>query len=152
MKPLRWPTNGKEAAYMNERKEQNSRRAVKNPNENWLAERLSTTGYKWTRQASWGYRIFDFWCHELGIAVESDGPEHDTQYDEYRDEYNFRRSGILVLRVRNRNEDDAKAVLSEIAAAETWKARRERLGLNVKTKAGRRHLVSGQQELFDEDI
>ena len=136
---------------MRSRQEQNVRCTASNPNENWLEERLSTTGYKWTRQACWGYRIFDFWCHELGIAVESDGPEHDKQYDAYRDEYNMRRSGILVLRVRNRNEEDVKNALSVIAAAERWKARRERLGLNVNTKAGRRHLVSGQQGLFDGD-
>ncbi|MGQ0525276.1 MAG: hypothetical protein ACT4P8_16650, partial [Betaproteobacteria bacterium] len=60
-------------------------------------------------------------------------------------------SAILVLRVRNRNEADAQAALAVIAASETWKARREKLGLNVHTKIGRRHLVSGQQTFFDEE-
>ncbi len=151
MKPLRWPTNAEDAAYMKGRQEQNVRRALANPSENWLEERLNTTGYKWTRQASWGHRIFDFWCHELGIAVESDGPEHDQRYDAHRDEYNLRRSGIVVLRVRNRNEKDANVALSAIATAEPWNVRREKLRLNAHTKAGRRHLVSGQQGLFDED-
>ena len=151
MKPLRWPTNADEAAYMRQRKQENTDRSVFNGNENWLAQKLESSGRKWTRQANWGYRIFDFWCHELGIAVESDGPEHNSTYDAHRDEYNFRRSGIVVLRVRNRNEVDVCAALAMIAKAETWKERRGTLGLDANTKAGRRHLVTGQQGLFDED-
>jgi very-short-patch-repair endonuclease len=151
MKPLRWATNAEQAAYMRQRKAENLARALVNSNENWLLEKLQRTGFKWTRQATWGYRIFDFWCHELGIAIESDGPEHNQDYDAHRDEYNMRRSGILVLRVRNRNELDAAAAIVAVAQAETWKERRAKLGLNAHTKAGRRHLVSNQQSLFDDD-
>jgi len=142
MKPLRWQTNAKQAAYMKDRKKQNLELSKTNPNENWLFSKLKTTDYKWTRQATWGYRIFDFWCHHLGIAVECDGPEHDKDYDSYRDEYNLRRSGLIVLRVRNMNEEDAAHALSEITVADSWKARRDKLGLNGNTKASRRRFVT----------
>jgi very-short-patch-repair endonuclease len=148
MKPLRWATNAEQAAYMRGRKDQNLTRALSNSNENWLFARLEATGFKWTRQATWGYRIFDFWCHELGIAVESDGPEHDRQYDAHRDEYNLRRSGVLVLRVRNKNEEDVAVAISAIAEAKTWRDRRARLGLDAHTKAGRRHLICRSFDLI----
>ena len=137
---------------MRQRKNQNVVRALKNQNENWLASILATTGFKWTRQAVWGYRIFDFWSHKLGIVVESDGPEHNKNYDAYRDDYNLRRSGILIIRVRNRNEEDVNHALSLIKNSSTWPERREVLGLNVNTKAGRRHLVNGQHDLFSETL
>jgi very-short-patch-repair endonuclease len=151
MKPLRWPTDAEKAAYMRSRQSQNIHRALTNANENWLAGKLESSGYKWTRQAIWGYRVFDFWCHELGVAVESDGPEHKESYDAWRDDYNLRRSGVLVLRVRNRNEEDAEVAIAIIAAAETWGQRREGLRLNAPTKKGRQHLISGQQDLFEAD-
>lgn len=152
MKPLRWPARAEEAEYMRMRKGQNLRCARNNSNENWFAGKLDKSGHKWSRQATWGYRVFDFWCHELGIAIEVGGPEHNRTYDAYRDEYNLRRSGTVVLRVRNRNEVDAAKALSVIAAFETWKERREKLGLNAPSKSGRRHLVDGQQDFFDGDI
>jgi len=95
-----------------------------NPNELWMKAKLDTTGLQWTRQAQWGWRLFDFWCHELGIAVEVDGPEHDQAKDAKRDAYNLKRSGILVLRVRNQNEGDAAKALADIQAACTWQERR----------------------------
>lgn len=92
-----------------------------------MESKLSLTGRKWTRQAMWGYRLFDFWCHELGIAVEVDGPEHNQEYDVARDRYNYFRSGILVLRVRNFNEADADKAIKAIESSEAWKTRKEKL-------------------------
>jgi hypothetical protein len=73
--------------------------------------------------------LFDFWCATIGVAIEVDGPEHDAKRDAYRDEYNLRRSGIVVLRVHNRNEQDAADAIASIATADTWKERRERFGI-----------------------
>lgn len=148
MKPLRWPTNKRQADYMLGRQKQNQLRASRNPNELWLFDHLKTTGHRWSSQARWGYRIFDFWCHDLGIAVESDGPEHRPDYDAYRDDYNLRRSGILVVRVRNKNEGDLAEALKVISTACTWEQRKITLGIKANTKAGRRHLITGQQDLF----
>jgi very-short-patch-repair endonuclease len=151
MKQLRWPVNAEQAAYMRMRQEQNQARSNQNQNENWFAAKLESTRKAWTRGAVWGYRVFDFWCHELGVAVEVDGPEHRPDYDGYRDDYNFGRSGIIVLRVRNRNEDDAARALQAIHAATTWAVRREQLGLHARSKKGRRKWVSGQDDLFEGD-
>jgi very-short-patch-repair endonuclease len=112
-----------------------------------MAAILAKTGKKWTRQAMWGYRIFDFWCAELGLVVEVDGATHKIEYDNYRDEYNYRRSGIVVLRVPNFCEESAKLALDVIASAETWKERRLKLGI-FGSKKQKRHLVSGQGGLF----
>jgi very-short-patch-repair endonuclease len=141
MTPLPWPTKAEEHAHMRKRKAQNTAKALKNTNENWFADKLKDSTKKWSRQAVWGCRIFDFWCHELGVAIEIDGPEHNKKKDAYRDEYNYRRSGIIVLRVRNKNEEDAAQALEEVSKSLPWKDRRKDLGLNAKTKKGRRHLV-----------
>lgn len=136
IKPLRWPTNKEQHAYMAERAQQNAIRARSNRAENWMAERLIETGLKWTRQAQWGYRIFDFWCHKIGCAVEVDGSSHDGQraYDAYRDRYNFLRSGIIVIRVQNFDEDGAKAAISKIRRMQTWRDRKVEMGIVGKDR------------------
>lgn len=77
--------------------------------EKWAKRRLIESGHKWAHQTMWGCRIFDFWCHRLGIAVEVDGPEHRIDFDNARDRYNYYRSGILILRVRNFSDEDMDA-------------------------------------------
>lgn len=126
-------------------KEKNVKNSKNNPNELWLFAILKSSGLKWSRQRVWGYRIFDFWCHHLGCAVECDGPEHDPDYDSYRDEYNLRRSGIIVLHVRNKNEDDAKLSLEFISKLETWSERRDKMGLNSHSKKSKRKWVSNPE-------
>lgn len=138
MKPLHYATTAGTHAYMRGRQAENKAASACNQNENWFAAKLNETAEKWTRQTQWGYRLFDFWCHELGIAVEIDGREHDPRYDGYRDKYNYLRSGIVVLHVRNRNEEDAARALEFIAKSESWAARRHRLGLDQPTKKSRR--------------
>jgi len=131
MKPLRVPNTKETSEYMRNNLAKNKKKSKYNKAENWMGGKLDKTKFKWTRQAMWGYRIFDFWCHHLGIAIEVDGPEHEKNkdYDSYRDEYNFRRSGILVFRVRNMNEEDAKAALELINTSDTWSERRQSLGI-----------------------
>lgn len=118
---------------MRAHKAENLARSRRNPNENWMAGLLARTGLKWTRQACWGFRIFDFWCASKGIVVEVDGPEHgkgkQKDWDDFRDRQNYERSGILVLRVRNKNREDAERALSEIAASGSWNSRRKVLKL-----------------------
>jgi very-short-patch-repair endonuclease len=149
MKPLRWQKDRESSTYMRKRTAENRARSKSNACENWMAEKLKGSGFKFSRQVSWGFRVFDFWCAALGIAVEVDGPEHDAKYDAHRDEYNYRRSGIVVLRVRNWIEEDAAAALTKIAKAVTWKERRDALGLN--SKGGRRRLVAGPEPPLEPD-
>lgn len=138
---INWPFRKEHSDYMRKRKHQNIMRSKTNINENWFAEKLDAVNIKYTRQATWGYRIFDFWLHRFGLAIEIDGFEHDKEYDNYRDEYNYRRSGIIVLRVRNKNEKDAEIAINKILTSIKWDERRKLLGLN-STKKARRHLVS----------
>lgn len=126
---MKWPTNADQHAYMKMRQDQNLLECQSNPNEAWMLRKLETTGWKWKRQAQWGYRLFDFWNAYLGIAVEVDGLTHDKVYDGVRDDYNWERSGILVLRVRNRDEADAEKALETIQGACDWNERRASLGL-----------------------
>lgn len=152
MTPLKWPINKEESAYMRERKRQNRSRTRRNSNENWAHERLcSLTGLKWTRQAMWGYRLYDNWNAVLGVAVEVDGLEHKYKrgQDLYRDEYNFRRSGIVVLRVRNQNEIDMAFAVDLIRKSRTWEERRNDLGL-FGCKANMKRWIVAQGNLFDE--
>lgn len=139
-RPLRWPTRAEEAAYLKGRREENLARSVKNPNENWMANRLSELRCSgtWRRQRPWGYRIFDFFDSSRGVAIEVDGREHDSRYDSYRDVHNFLRSGIVVLRVRNRNDDDARSAVDAANRLCPWRTRRRRLGV---TLVHRKHLV-----------
>jgi very-short-patch-repair endonuclease len=142
MKRLNWITDADGHAYMRMRQSQNTCRSQLNPNENWMDSILKDASLDFTRQAIWGKRVFDFWNSSLGIAIEVDGSDHEARYDQYRDEYNFRRSGIVVLRVTNRNTVDAMLVINRIKSEVKWKVRKEMLGLNDNTKAGRRVLSS----------
>jgi very-short-patch-repair endonuclease len=126
---MRWTTTKESNQYMAMRKVENLAIAARNPNEIWMKEKLKTTGYKWGQQSRWGYRIFDFWNHKLGIAIEVDGPSHNPVYDSIRDKHNYERSRILVLRVRNMNEADAANVLEKIRTACSWNDRRKKAGL-----------------------
>src|SRR5262249_18630847 len=96
---IRWITQKSTNQMMRVRQRQNLQRRSKA--ELWMAQHLKKTGIKWKRQAIWGRRIFDFWSHALGIAIEVDGPEHRKKIDEYRDAYNLHRSGIIIIRVKN---------------------------------------------------
>lgn len=135
MKPLRWSTNADDHRYMRERQAQNVAQADGNAAEEWMQGLLATTRRHWTRQAIWGHRIFDFWSAELGAAVEVDGWSHDPDYDAYRDEYNFRRSGIVVLRVRNFDRRAAVVALSRIARLPPLPARRKLLAETIGVPA-----------------
>lgn len=139
MKELNWITTPEQAEYMRKMKDINLERSLKNRNENWMSSYLPK--HQWSRQAIHGYRIFDFWNHNLYAAIEVDGKEHNRCYDNYRDEYNFRRSGILVFRVRNGNEQDASEVLEAVSKIKESKIRREELGI-IGSKRDKRHMSS----------
>lgn len=126
---MKWPTDADQHAYMKMRQNQNKQICTTNRNENWMFEILKRTGLKWSRQAQWGYRLFDFWNAAKGIAVEVDGPEHDPEYDCIRDAFNYKKSGIVVLRVRNGNDEDAAKTVVAIHSSGTWNERRVSLGL-----------------------
>jgi len=138
---MRWVGNSEQSAYMRERQRQNKVLSVKNSAENWAHAHLKTTGLSWQRQALWGCRIFDFWCAEKGCAVEIDGAEHDPTYDLYRDKYNYLRSGLIVLRVRNFNDAEMADTLRAIGKLGKWRARKADMGLLHRSRQSRRALL-----------
>jgi very-short-patch-repair endonuclease len=124
-----WPCKKNLSDHMAMRQAENRKICKTNRNENWMLEKLTETGRKWTRQARWGFRLFDFWNHDLGVAVEVDGPEHDQDRDAYIDAHFMKKSGILTIRVKNRDEAGARAAIEAISKAMSWNARRASLGL-----------------------
>lgn len=122
---MRWIVRPDQAEYMRNRQDQNRSKSVKA--EEWAYGYLKQTQKKWTRQAIWGCRIFDFWCAEIGIAVEIDGMTHNKNYDSIRDEYNFYRSGIVVLRVPNFNDQKMVEALEQIKKSDTWQIRKVKM-------------------------
>lgn len=144
-KKLRHTTTKEKSAYMLAMQIKNRGACKYNENENWMRDILiAQTQYKWTRQARWGYRLFDFWCHELGCAVEVDGPEHNKGYDQFRDYYNYVRSGIIVIRVKNKNEEDAAEAIAYIKTLGSWEERR------IANRCGKRKQVV--QERFGNNL
>lgn len=133
-KKLRRPITKEQHEYMKDRQNQNLESCINSKAESWANSRLKETGIKWNRQAQWGYRLFDFWNDKLGIAVEVDGKEHNPNYDKYRDDYNFKRSAILVLRVRNFNDQDMDSAISLINTSDTWIERRIQMKLLTKAQ------------------
>lgn len=126
-----WPATKEAHAHMKMRQRQNIEQSRHSSAETWMAAKLKTTGMKWTRQAQSGVRVFDFWNHVLGIAVEVDGPEHDEAREKARDYMAYQARGIVVLRVKNFDEVGADLVLRAIAVSDTWNVRRATLGLKA---------------------
>lgn len=131
---MRWVVRKEQAEYMRARQKQNLAKSV--AAESWASAHLEQTNFKWTRQAIWGCRLFDFWCNELGIAVEIDGLTHDKDYDQARDQYNFFRSGIIVLRVPNYDEQAMIAAIKQIQSADTWAIRKAKMREQYGLKEG----------------
>ena len=73
----------------------------------WLRDRR-LDGYKFRRQVPLGAYVLDFYCAELGLAVELDGPTHDSacmsDYDSKRTIF-LRSRGVEVVRVPNELTD-----------------------------------------------
>lgn len=118
------PSNHRDAAHMKMRQAQNRKVCKYNKAENWMYEKLDTTGLSWTRQAVWGWRVFDFWNKELGVAVEVDGTRHDQEKDRKNDAKNWNVSRIIVLRVSNFSEIEANLAIETILSSDTWNDRR----------------------------
>ena len=82
----------------------------------WQDLRRSGLGYKFRRQFQIGRYIVDFYCHELRLIIELDGPIHLVQeeYDLHRQRH-LESEGFAVLRFKN--EDvflDKEAVLVQV--------------------------------------
>lgn len=127
------PSNHKDAAHMKMRQIQNRKICKYNKAENWMFNKLKTTEMNWTRQAVWGWRVFDFWNKELGIAVEVDGIGHNPEIDKINDAKNWNVSRIRVIRVSNFSESEADLAIETILSSDTWNDRRIASGMKPIT-------------------
>jgi very-short-patch-repair endonuclease len=66
----------------------------------WGHLRKGQTGCKFRRQQMLFGFIADFWCAELGLIVEADGPVHDKERDAHRDA-ELSAYGVTTLRFTN---------------------------------------------------
>lgn len=61
-------------------------------------------GYRFRRQFSIGRYVADFYCPELKLVIEIDGPQHNTkentEYDKERDLF-IKSLGMNVVRILN---------------------------------------------------
>ena len=85
-------------------------------NKLWQALRGRSIGYKFRRQHSIGQFITDFYCSEICLAIEIDGPIHLRQDEEDKDREEFiLRNNIKVLRLKNQEIlTDLDVVLAKI--------------------------------------
>ena len=130
-----WPVNKELTDHMLMRQLQHREKGLTKAEEWFFKYYLSKTNLKWNKQCRWGFRLFDFWNHHLGLAVEVDGPEHNTETDLIGDFKEWERSRIITIRVRNFNKDDARYFLERLPRIEPWNDRRVAAGfIGVKAK------------------
>lgn len=128
-----WPKTENDFIFMSNMKKKN-KEARWIPAEQrflWKLDKLKKDYWiKFTRQAVFWTRIFDFWCHDLWIAIEIDWNSHNTrkEYDNIMDKFH-NHCWILVYRVRNFNEWDAYEAIENVKKAEKWIVRRYKLWL-----------------------
>lgn len=68
----------------------------------WKELRTKKCGFLFRRQFSIGNYIVDFYCHQLKLIIELDGPVHAEQkeYDMKRENW-LRSRGYTIIRYRN---------------------------------------------------
>ena len=86
----------------------------------------SIEGYKFLRQYPVFYRIdknwvdffiVDFYCSELKLIIESDGPIHEYQIEEDKErEIKLKSRGFCILRIKNEELSDINYVIETIRA------------------------------------
>jgi very-short-patch-repair endonuclease len=84
----------------------------------WMHLRTRPKGYKFRRQHPAAYYILDFYCHQLKLAIEADGPIHDEEDNKISDveRQNYIESiGITVIRFTNDEiQKHMKSVIEKI--------------------------------------
>jgi very-short-patch-repair endonuclease len=78
----------------------------------WMNIKNKALGYEFHRQVPIDDFIVDFYCHELRLAIETDGYTHDYNFikDEYRQKI-LKSYGIIVLRF---TDEDVKRFMNDV--------------------------------------
>lgn len=86
----------------------------------WFKELLDRESkIPFEHQFLFGRRVFDFFNIAYGVAIEVDGYGHRARYDLLRDSYLLSKFGLITLRVKEFNEEQAKEVLDKIKNLKT---------------------------------
>ncbi len=90
--------------YLKARRQELRNNATPTENLLWAELKNKQTGYKFRRQYSIGNYIVDFYCVELKLCVEIDGPTHNgieaVEYDAVREKF-LESLDITVIRFTN---------------------------------------------------
>lgn len=124
-------------------KEEQIEKSNTNLSENWFWEKYlnplkKNYWIKFTRQAMWGTRIYDFRCKDKWIAIEIDWKYHNNdrkkEKDEKYDKYNYWVSWIVVLRIPPFDKDMSIDVIEKVKQSCLWKHRRVLMWLITKVE------------------
>lgn len=109
-----WNTDSKK--FIREVQKKQKKITLKNPAENWFSMKIKNDLSKFTfsRQKKMGFRVFDFWCKKIRVAIEIDGKQHNRQWDLLRDQKYQERFHLKVYRIWAFNESDYKEVLKNL--------------------------------------
>ena len=142
-----WPTTSERATKMREYQASNLELAERNPHEQRVWRRLNQKGAPfrghWKQQYVWGHRIFDFYCNQVGAAIEVDGATHDRERDLAQDRWHARRSGIITFRVPNGDDRKLERVLLVLRRIARRKERKKMILALAKRQAGFAPLRTG---------
>ncbi|ELR68418.1 DNA methylase, putative [Fulvivirga imtechensis AK7] len=117
MKDYSFFHNAKPSTFSNARALRNNMTAAEKAL--WKSlRRKQIAGLRFRRQHPVGNFILDFYCHDIKLAIEVDGPIHDRpeqkEYDQARDQQ-IRNKGIQMLRFSNDEVfDNIQMVIEEI--------------------------------------
>ena len=82
----------------------------------WQELRMKKLGYKFRRQFNIGRYIVDFYCNDLKLIIELDGPIHENRevYDSNRQKW-IENEGFIFIRYKNDEVlFDREAVMQDI--------------------------------------
>lgn len=143
MKSLTWPTKKEESEFVRTLRNQKINKAKGNSYVLSIIPLFEKNLLMWTQHAIWGFRVYDFLCSEKGVVIQIQESEEDYEENIHGDEYHFRRSGLVVLRL---NRDDDTSILdSYFSVADmlnSWQERKYILRLDATTRKERRWLSS----------
>jgi very-short-patch-repair endonuclease len=127
---------------MTKRAQRLRRHATDAENQLWHAVRRSRIGgLSFRRQHPIGAYVIDFYCSAVGLAIEVDGGQHNTEIGRARDERRTRwlaSKGITILRFWNNDVfSNFDGVLSEIVrSVEALRSRRATPSLTLPLSGG----------------
>lgn len=133
------PTTKEEKSIMRLYKKSQEIKCQNNRAENWFyywyLKRLEKKRWiRFVRQAVRWWRIFDFWCDKLWVAIEVDWKYHEEDWKKKKDENNDRHalevSQVLVIRIKDFDSYWAREAIKKVKSLDPWWIRRKNAWLS----------------------